>query len=399
MIAFIVPIVIVALAIGLIVSPTFRQGVVTVVTDVVTIVFGVTRQYALIAGVTIAVMFFWMFLALMIGSPIFSGLVFIAAIAFFFVVWLPLGAVLKIFGVNNAVVPASVRSFFAWMAFVGFMAMMTPDVFTLKTTLIASLVAIFMAMLTSKFNLLEKVVLPLVVIMCLIGAWKLIAPDSFRAVDRHRLAIGSLFTTANDRGSLRKETRAASTFGKLIKDVPVVYMANMNGEEISQLTEIQVSLPKGTIVLLCDQKKEVSIFQGQSFIEVRLPNSNGSFVNGQRYWIESNLLEIGTMASLTPAETSREERRVVRDTVISVSFGPGTHQLQLKPGQIVRLMTTPSKDGCGLLSMSSPTYAYQFKFDGHNWEADGPAVQYPYMRYPTCLLRSQSGDILTIKVL
>jgi len=388
--------IVVALVIGLIVSSTFRQGVANLIADITVILFGVTRQYALIAGVTIIVMANLLFLAIMIGSPIFSGLVFLVAIFCFFVLWLPLGVVLKIFRINNAVVPPSVKSFFSWVAFAGFMAMMTPDVFTLKTTLVASLVAIFIAMLTSRFN---KLVLLLVIIMCFFSAWKLIAPDSFRAVDRHRLAISSLFTTANDRAALRKEAKAASTFGRLIKDVRVVYLRNG-----SQLAEIPVSLPKGTIVLLCDQKKGVSIFQGQSFVEVRLPNNYGSYVNSPCYWLESNLLEIGTMASLTPAEKSSEERHVlrdtiVRDTIMSVSLGPGIHKLQLKPGQIIRLRTTPSKDGCGLLSMSSPTYSYQFKFDGRSWEHDGPAVKYPYMRYPTCLLRSQCGDILTIKVL
>jgi len=330
--------IVVALVIGLIVSSTFRQGVANLIADITVILFGVTRQYALIAGVTIIVMANLLFLAIMIGSPIFSGLVFLVAIFCFFVLWLPLGVVLKIFRINNAVVPPSVKSFFSWVAFAGFMAMMTPDVFTLKTTLVASLVAIFIAMLTSRFN---KLVLLLVIIMCFFSAWKLIAPDSFRAVDRHRLAISSLFTTANDRAALRKEAKAASTFGRLIKDVRVVYLRNG-----SQLAEIPVSLPKGTIVLLCDQKKGVSIFQGQSFVEVRLPNNYGSYVNSPCYWLESNLLEIGTMASLTPAEKSSEERHVlrdtiVRDTIMSVSLGPGIHklQLQLKPGQIIRLRT------------------------------------------------------------
>jgi len=132
-----------ALLIGLILSSTFRQGVANLVTDITVILFGVTRQYALIAGVTIIVIVSLLFLAIMIGSPIFSGLVFLVAIVCFFVLWLPLGVVLKIFRINNAIVPTPVKSFFSWVAFVGFMAMMTPDVFTLKTTLVASLVAIF----------------------------------------------------------------------------------------------------------------------------------------------------------------------------------------------------------------------------------------------------------------
>jgi len=105
-----------ALLIGLILSSTFRQGVANLVTDITVILFGVTRQYALIAGVTIIVIVSLLFLAIMIGSPIFSGLVFLVAIVCFFVLWLPLGVVLKIFRINNAIVPTPVKSFFpGWL--------------------------------------------------------------------------------------------------------------------------------------------------------------------------------------------------------------------------------------------------------------------------------------------
>ncbi len=133
------------------------------------------------------------FIALMIGSPILSGLVFLFAIIVFFILWLPLGVVLKLFNATPAVVPVGVRSFFAWLAFVGFLAMMTPDIFTLKTTLIAALVAIFFAMISARFNSLEKLVMPLIIIMCLIGAWKIISPDNFRSFRRNG-KIPRLFT-------------------------------------------------------------------------------------------------------------------------------------------------------------------------------------------------------------
>jgi hypothetical protein len=82
-----------------------------------------------------------------------------------------------------------------------------------------------------------------------------------------------------------------------------------------------------------------------------------------------------------------------------LSFYSGIHLLQINAGEIVRIYTYPSQDGCGLLSMSSPAFAYQFKFDGQGWKKDGPYVQYPYMRNPTCLLYSEQGDKITIKVL
>lgn len=332
------------LVIGVIVSQPFRNGFVKVISDIAMIIFGVTRAYALIAGSIIVVMFEWVVFALIIGSPIFSGLVFLTAISIFFIVWLPLGVVLKIFKTTDKVVPASVRSFFAWLAFLGFLAMMTPDVFTMKTTLIAALVAIFLAMLSSKFNLLEKVVMPLVLIMCLIGAWKIIAPDSFRATERHRNAIGAIFTTANDRGSFRKETNAAATFAKIIKDTKVVYNAQINGDSIVSLTMMPIPLLKGDIVLLCNQKKDVYLFQGQSFTEIRMPNAQGTYVNGNCYWIESNLLQIGTMAALSSVEVAQATSPVGAEEL--VSLGIGTHNFFMVAGETSKKFHILSNNFC-----------------------------------------------------
>lgn len=394
----VVIIIVLAVVIGLIVSPSFRTGVQTQIQSLMTAVFDIAEIYAFIAGLVLLAGIIFVALALMIGDPIFSGIIFLVVISLFFVVWLPLGAVLKIFKTNPAVVPVSVKSFFAWLAFVGFLAVMTPDVFSMKSALIASLLAIFFVMIPSKINFLEKVIMPLVLIMCLVNGWKWIAPDSFRAFDRHRNAVGGLVTTTNDRWSMREEASAASTFAKLISDVKVVYTAKMTGDNISALTANLVSLKKDTVMLLCNQKKELSIFEGQAFVQVRLANNLGSFVGGQCYWIEANLVEIGTLSALL--RPKQFGRAVVTPpvTLRTVSFGPGTHSLALLPGETIRLITKPSQDGCRLLAMSSPTFAYQYKFDSKSWEQDSPSAVYPYMRNPTCLLNSQTGDTLTVVV-
>lgn len=107
---------------------------------------------------------------------------------------------------------------------------------------------------------------------------------------------------------------------------------------------------------------------------------------------EKVVVEDSNKASVTQDSSQVSEIR-------TLSFGSGTYEIQIMPGEKIRIRTYPSQDGCGLLSMSSPTFSYQFKFDGRNWMEDGPYVQYPYMRNPTCLLYSEQGDKIKIKVL
>jgi len=385
----------IALVLGLILSPSFRTGVANAITNVVEIVFGVARIYALAVGAAIISMTLLVFIALMIGSPVLSGIVFLFAIVVFFILWLPLGVVLKLFNATPAVVPIGVRSFFAWLAFVGFLAMMTPDIFTMKTTLIAALLAIFFAMIPARFNSLEKLVMPLIIIMCLIGAWKIISPDNFRSFRRHGNATGGVITTWNDRRSFTKEANSSSTFARLEQDAKVVYTATIDNDQITSLTPVAMDLKFGTIFLLCNQKEETKIFQGQAFTKIQFSNEQGSYVNGNCFWIEANLLKVGTLddvrISKKPGDCSPVGERLV-------ALGPGTHTLILAPGEVVHLKTYPSRDGCNLLTMSSPTFNYQYKFGQQRWSPDGNGIIYPYMKQPECLLCSKTGDTLTIMV-
>ncbi len=386
---------VVALVLGLILSPSFRTGVANAITDVVEIVFGVVRIYALAVGLSIIGMTFFMFAALIIGWPILSGFVFLWAITVFFLLWLPLGVVLKLFKTTPAVVPIGVRSFFAWLAFVGFLAMMTPDIFTMKTTLIAALVAIFFAMIPARFNSLEKLVMPLIIIMCLIGAWKIISPDNFRSFMRNGNATGGVITTWNDRRSFTKEANSSSTFARLEKDVKVVYTATIDKDQITSLTQVLMDLKFGSIYLLCNQKEETKIFQGQAFTQIQFPNEHGSYVNGNCFWIEANLLKVGTLDDVSITKKQGDCSPVGERLV---ALGPGTHTLILAPGEIVHLKTYPSRDGCELLTMLSPTFNYQYKFGSQSWTPDGQGIIYPYMKQPECLLCSKTGDTLTIVV-
>lgn len=398
MIPIILVLVVVAIIIGLILSPAFRTGIAHAATNIVVIVFGVTRAYAKYVAIMLAVMLVFMAWALVLGNPIVSGIAFLLSIILFFIAWLPLGAVLKLFNVNNQIVPPAVRSFFAWLAFVGFMAMMTPEVFTLKTTLIASLVAVFLSALTSKFNFLEKIIMPLVLIMCFVGAWKVIAPDSFRATERHRRAIGDVFTTANDRSAFRKETSAASTFAKMLMSTPVVYQAAINQDGgIQQLKEVPISLAKGSIVLILNHKADVQIYHGQSFAYVMLPDAQGKYVNGDCYWVESNLLEIGPLSELLPKEEP-EVSATPNNSVVTLVFGTQNFVLN-NIGDETPWLQFPDCTKFGY-QISSADYGYTLTFKGDNTPYPGsPTLVIPHKEHPVFKVRAtKPNQIVNITV-
>lgn len=399
MLPIVIILVVVAIIVGLILSPAFRTGIANAATNIVVIVFGVARAYAKYVAIMLAVMLVFMTWALVLGDPIVSGIAFLLSIILFFIAWLPLGAVLKIFNVNNNIVPPAVRSFFAWLAFVGFMAMMTPEVFTLKTALIASLVAIFLLALTSKFNLLEKVIMPLVLIMCFIGAWKIIAPDSFRATERHRQAIGGVYTTANDRAAFRKETSAASTFAKTIMSTPVVYQAAINGDgEIKQLKEVFIPLPQSSIVLILNHKAEVKMYRGQSFAYVMLPDAQGKYVNGDCYWVESNLLEIGPLSEFLPKEEATEGHATPNQDLVTLSFGTQSFILN-NIGDETPWLQFPDCTKFGY-KISSADYGYELIFVGDQTLYPGsPTLVIPHKEHPVFKVRAtKPNQIVTITV-
>lgn len=382
----IIIIAVIAIIIGMYLSPAFRTGIATAAENVMVIAFGVARQYALFAAVTVAVMSFWMFLALMIGNPIFSGIVFLVAITMFFIVWLPLGIVLRIFGANATVVPPAVRSLFALMAFIGFLAVMAPDIFTLKTVLIASLVAVLFATVSSKVDALGKLLMPIVIVMCVLAVWQNVAPDSFRASDRHRKAIGALFTTGNDRGAFRKETRAASTFGKVVIQTPIVYEATINpAGEITKLTEVAKPQKAGAIVLLYNQKDEVKLFQGQSFTRVVLPNKYGTYVNGEAYWLESNRLDIGTLADFTPFENFRDNS-ASNNGVVMLALGTQVFHLP-NVGDETPMLKYPDCIKLGS-KISSADYGYEIEFSELEKYPGGENVFIPKKKNPQFKLRA-----------
>jgi len=240
-------------------------------------------------------------LAIIIKVPWFTGVAFVVSIIAIIVAWLPAGLVLRLFRVNSAVVPPSLRVMIAWIAFVGFLGMVAPQVMTFTVAMGAILVAFILMGAASKFSLLERLVIPVVIIMCCVLAWKYFFPDGYRSTVRYASSWGKRFNTAKDRGSINNEADAATTYAFLLDSVSVLYRAS--DSTLSDISEVAVNLPKGAKVKVANHKKEVAIYDGQGFTRIQLPKANGSFVNGPKYWIEAELLDLAS-----PSETVRKAK-------------------------------------------------------------------------------------------
>ncbi|MCX6797990.1 MAG: hypothetical protein NTX66_02110 [Candidatus Falkowbacteria bacterium] len=326
--------VIVAVILMFIFWPAFRNFVIDQITDLWTIIIGVTRIYAIVAFVTLTVASILILVALFVPSSTFKGIAFLLSIALLMLTWLPLGLILRIFGANSAVFPRKLRAFTAWLCFVGFLGVLFPEISSDPMVMMVILLAAgVLAGASSKWDALNKLVIPLTIILFLAAGWKYIDPDGFRSATRFTGSVHKAVVTKADRFSFGNETYAAGTFGKLKRNTSVLYIAQMNqNDSISDLGKVNVNLNKGSIVLLCNQKSKIKFFQGQGFAEVRLADSDGSFVHGRTYWIESNLLEIGTMNKLAEKSSEQSNDPGYKQNPTS-ALGPGTYTFNLKKGE------------------------------------------------------------------
>lgn len=243
--------------------------------------------------------FFLMIIAILIGSPALTGFVFLLALALVLLAWLPAGIILKTFGLADEVVPKGLKVMIAWLAFIGFLGLIAPGVFTYYTMVGAALVALILMASSMAFNVMDRLIIPLVIVMCLTLAWQEFFPDSFRSSVRYASSWSKKFDTFKDRSSIANESDAATTYGVLLKSVNTLYQQGSSG-----LTEIETNIPRGTIVLIASHKDELLVISGQSFVVIRLMKDNGSFVNGTTYLIESEFIQIAAPRDIVPEDNS-----------------------------------------------------------------------------------------------
>ena len=259
-------------------------------------------------------------------------------------------------------------------------------------------------------------VVTFVAIMTVWAIWVWADQDSNRAFNRLVDSYVGLTVTGADRRSLRNEADSKATYARLLKDVKVAYEAKLNGEdEITEMRDISVSLDQNAVFLIVSQKKRAYSFEGQSFIQIKLPKSNGSFIGSSKIWIDADLVKIGSREdvdkSLGYNGSSRDNRELATiqtqpNSRTSSNLGnipnsnvlyPGTHRFALKAGQETPKFSFPD---CGYYpySVSSPSYDYEIVYSPRERYHGDPNLKIPERNNPSFSIVAGRTEIITIIV-
>ncbi|MFA5155522.1 MAG: hypothetical protein WC453_03750 [Patescibacteria group bacterium] len=291
------------------------------VQDVTGILLPILPVYAIGTLAVIIWLTVLIILGALINSPVITGICFLLSILLFYLVFLIPGFVLKIIGVNERIFPLAVRTAAAWLAFFGFLGMLYSDILNIEFLIALSLLGFISLGVASKANFLKSVIYPLVIVMCVIAVWKYAAPDNFRAITRNISATGKQINSSADRNSLGKEADAAVTYAYLNRSVSVVYTAVINQDDdgndyIASLQDVTKHISDTVMVKVYNHKDEVLTYQGQGFVMIQAPKTNGSFVNATQYWIEADYLSFLSPTDLA-AEREQKNRSKRNETVLA----------------------------------------------------------------------------------
>lgn len=246
------------------------------------------------------------------------------------------------------------RNFVICLAGLGIVGLIHPELITFKLLIILSLLAFLLV--GTKSTIINWFVKLPVGLICLITIWNFVAPDHFRSVYRNVKSYGMQNTASNDRTALINEGEAQATYGRLLKDVKVAYRVTRFNEDdgsIAEMKDLPIFLSKDSVFLVINQKKEVSCFEGQTFIEIKLQKNNGSYVTGTKVWIDADLIQVGdrkTIEGLVYMEREQKNLSTASQPSINQSQTiaiPGSYNIgdqplyKLEPGQETALITVP----------------------------------------------------------
>lgn len=282
--------------------PAFRTFVLDQATNIVEMLWHYGCLYLKISGIVLVIVAILVLSGMLISSPIYKGIVFVISAALVYVVWFPAGVTLRIFRVTEEVFPETVRAIASWICFVGFVGIVFPD-FTSNLIVVLSAILLFgfYAGLSTQFDFLNRIAPIIVLLMLAWVGWKFIAPDSYRATTRFMAAKSDFLFAEADRNSVITEADAKATYGYLLKDISVAYKVTLRGDTISEISDMPASLKKDSLFLVVNHKRKNYAYDGQSFIEIKLPNKNGSYASGKKIWVEADLIRIDYRRKIDPA--------------------------------------------------------------------------------------------------
>lgn len=304
--------------------PAFRDFVTNTAADLLDIIAEFARLYSIAAVCVLGVISILVLTGFFIPSAIYKGIAFGLSALLVYAIWLPAGIILRIFRVNKDTFPQGIKALASWLCFIGFLGVLYPDTTSsFKFILIAALVAGIFSGMTMKINTLDKIVFPVVVILLIITGIKYIFPETFRSNTEWLSAIGGAENTAADRGRDRIKAYSVATYVRLKRDTKVAYVDRIGKEDELILADTAVDLKKDSLFLMVNHKDKVLEYQGQGFVKICLRKPNGSFINGKTVWIEVDLIEVGSRATMDPSLGSS----------YSESSGFQTESCTLHPGE------------------------------------------------------------------
>jgi len=372
--------------------------------------------YALFILISSLVATLLIIIALLSGSSTFIAIAFILALFLLFLAWLPTGVILRVFGINKVVIPQSLKTFVSWVALFGFLAMLYPNLLSFKLFLALNLLGLIVFGMAARFKFLDKVVVPLIIFICFIYAWQYFLPDSYRSTTRYLSSWTKKISSFTDRGSLGNEVQAVATYGSFLKDITVLYQLTDDGG----LHDFDTLISKETVIKVVDHKEEVMVYEGQGFVLIQLAKENGSFVGGDKYWIEAEFVRLINPKKLVYEKASNlnssssqsknsnqksrelEDKNIVydRNKIDFLLYGTGkTYAYELQAGEF-----TPwrgFKDNYfSNAGISSETYDYTIYFsDGTSYKG-GPDTPIPVKKGNVFVrVKANSAQTVYISVL
>jgi len=364
------------------------------------VIIGIIGTYALILGIASLLALILIIIALLIKAPGFTAFAFVLAISAVLLAWMPAGIVLRVFRVTDAVIPKAMKTFIAWVAFVGFLGLTMPDVLTFKSLLGAALIGFIMLGVTSSINVLDKIIFPFVLLMCLTIAWKYFFPEDFRSTTRYVVSWSKRANTAKDRSAINNEMNAATTYGVILRDINILY------KDTASLAEEKHPLLRGTIIKFVSHKQEVCVIDGQGFVQIQLSKANGSFVKGEKRWIEAEFVQIATPREIVPEDDSllpsnqNQQPSVTQTSMVKDSiFTKGVYDIDVN-GETPFTIRVVSAQECDKYLLASQTgNGYDIVFADGTLVHDAPNIQTKSPHYETPRFRLKSTELVTIKMI
>jgi|GEM_PF-2411235 len=330
-----------------------------------------------------------LFIGILVPDRTVSSLALLFVIIIFLLSWFPTGSVNAALNpTSNDIFPVTIRRIAGWLAFLGWLGVIHNEWLTYWFVVIGIfLFFIFTAFRPGKNS--DGLVITFVSIMTIWAIWVWAEPDSNRAFSRLVNSYVGLTVTEADRSSLRNEADSKATYARLLKDVKVAYKATLEEDIIIKMWDVNVSLDKNLTFLIVSQKKEAYLFDGQPFIQIKLPKANGSFIGGEKLWIDADLVMIGSREDVDGGfgyGSRRDDRKpatVQSQPQISPSKSsgtdepivlyPGVYRYTLKAGQRTPWFTTPD---CSKyhINTRSETYNQRLYFSDGTDCMDGPTV-------------------------